>query len=256
MSKEKRNMKKDRKIKISVLYCLISLQFSNFCKAIFFILLSSVYCLVSTQTALAVSSTNYGIPQYQLPDFGERSTSEHYILDATGGPIVGVASSTNYGLDTGFPSVTGGTIALSLDSNTVELGNVTPGTPITGETTATVATDSSAGYQIAISKNKLLTHSDTTTTISDYSGTIETPTTWSGNGFGFTVSVGTNLEAKWDSGAKFASVPTSTPTTAHGVVQSISSPDETTFNYKLNVANSQKTGNYSNTVSYLATVMP
>lgn len=207
-------------------------------------------------TALAVSSTNYGIPQFQIPDFGGKAQSEHYILDATGGPIVGVGSSANYGLDTGFPSVTGGTITLAVNSSTVSLGSLVPGTPITAQSTITVATDVSAGYNLAIEKNQLLTHASDSDTIPDFSGTIASPSAWSGTGFGFSVNSGTNLEAKWGSGSNFAALPTQSSTTYHSVAQAINAPDNTVVGYKLDTANSQKSGSYSTIVSYLATVLP
>jgi len=212
--------------------------------------------LIFPQSALALTSTNYGIPQYQIPDFGGKASSEHYILDATGGPIVGVASSTNYGLDTGFPSVTGGTITLSLNSGTVDMGDLNPGTPITGQTTATVATDSSAGYSVAIEKNQLLTHSNLTNTIADIAGTIASPAVWSGTGFGFTVSSATNLEAKWGSGSNYALIPTQTATTFHTTSQAINTPDATVIDYKLDTASAQLVGDYTNIVAISATVLP
>ena len=220
-----------------------------------FILFTICY-LLSTSVALALSSTNYGVPQYQIPDIGGKASSEHYILDATGGPILGVASSSNYGLDTGFPSVTGGTITVAVNASSVDLGDLNPGTPVTGQTTVTVSTDSSAGYIVAAQKNQLLTHTNTTDTISDFSGTIALPSAWSGTGFGFTVSSATNLEAKWGSGSNYALIPTQTATTYHTTLQAINAPDDTVIDYKLDTTSTQLVGDYSTIVAISATVLP
>src|SRR5688572_19684014 len=94
------------------------------------LILMTIVCWPAS--VLAIESTNYKIPQFQLPQLSNRLNSTTYILDATGAPIVGVASSLNYGLDIGFPSITGGTITLSIDSSIVDLGRLSPGTPVTG----------------------------------------------------------------------------------------------------------------------------
>jgi len=162
-------------------------------------------------------------------------------------------------LDTGFPAVTGAVISLSLNSALVNLGTLNPGTPITGTTTSTVATDSSAGYVLAIQKDRLMTHTDTVTTIPDFTGTITTPTTYAdgvNTGFGFTVSSGTAVESKWGSGAKFAAIPTQTKTSFHTLVSSINAPNTTTITYKLDVPASQLAGSYSTDVAVFATPLP
>lgn len=226
---------------------------------LFCTLLFVIAIILIPKYSKAISSSNYQIPQFQLPQAGEVLDSDNYGLRSTITSISGVAESSNYGLDTAFPAVTGVTISLSLDSATVNLGSLTPGTPITGTTTATVATDSSAGFILAIQKDKLMTHTDTTTTISDFSGTIATPTTYTSGvdtGLGFTVSAGTSVDSKWSSGTKFAGIPTQIKTTYHSLISSISSPNNTTITYKLDVPGTQKAGTYSTSVAVFATPLP
>ena len=206
--------------------------------------------------AYAIDSSNYGIPQYQLPQGGAEVSSDNYGVRGTLAPQGGVASSSNYELDTGFPSVTGVVISLTLDSTAVNLGSLNPGSPVTGTTTTTIATDSSAGYNLAIQKDKLMTHTDAVTTIPDWTGTIATPTTYTGTGLGFTVSSGSSVEAKWGSGTKYAAIPTQTKTTYHQLISSISTPNNTTIEYKLDVDGVQKAGTYSTNVAIFATPLP
>lgn len=231
----------------------------NLIKFLFFTFIFVAMVVIIPQYSQAISSSSYQIPQYQLPQGGGTSDSSNFELRSTITTISGVAASDNYSLDTAFPSVTGVMISLNLDSANVNLGSLTPGSPITGTTTATVATNSAAGYTLAIQKDKLMTHTDTTTTISDFTGTIGTPTTYTNGvdeGLGFTVSAGTNVDSKWSGGTKFAAIPTQIRTTYHSLISSISSPNNTTITYKLDVPASQKPGSYSTSVAIFATPLP
>ncbi len=212
--------------------------------------------IVIPASALALESDSYKIPQFGIHSFGNSISSDNFGIRSSGAPIVGVANSDNYYLDTGFPAVTGSVVTLTLNSPTVDLGNLVPGSPVSGTTTSTVSTDSSAGYSLAISKAAPMTHTDTVTTIGDYGSDIDGPTTYSGTGLGFSVSAGTNVDPKWDNGNAFAAIPTASPTTYHILGQSISSPDDTTVTYKLNVPFSQQPGMYSTTVSVYAFALP
>jgi len=205
--------------------------------------------------ALALSSATYTIPQFDLPEGAGAVGSTNYKLQAEVAPSVGSLSSSSYAIDTGFPSTTGGVIILIVNSGTVSL-TLTPGTPTTGTTTTTVSTNDSNGYSIAIEKTQLLTHSDATHTISDVSGTIASPASWSGTGFGFTVTSGTSIESSWSSGTAFAAIPTQTATTFHSVTNAINSANDTQITYKLDTPASQKAGQYTTLVSFTATVNP
>ena len=211
---------------------------------------------VTPSVAFALDSATFSIPQFNMDSFGSSIGSTNFGIRASSGPIVGVANSSNYSLDTGFPAVTGSVVSLTLSSPTVNLGILAPGSPVSGTTTTTVSTDSSAGYTLAIQKDRLMTHTDTVTTIPDYSGTIGTPTTYSGTGLGFSVSSGTSVDPKWGSGTDFAAIPTLSKTTYHELFQSISAPNNTTITYKLDVANTQKPGSYSSSVAIFAAALP
>lgn len=213
--------------------------------------------LTMPQAAAAIDSTNYSIPQFNMNSFGNSIGSSNYEIRSSSGPIVGVANSTNYSLDTGFPSVTGSVVSLTLNAPTVNLGTLVPGSPVTGTTTSTVSTDSSAGYTLAIEKDHLMTHTNNINTIADYTGTIATPTNYSsGTGLGFTISSGTSVDPKWGGGTEFAAIPTLSPTVYHELIQSISAPNTTTITYKLNVPVTQVPGQYSTSVAIYAAALP
>jgi hypothetical protein len=152
---------------------------------------------------------------------------------------------------------------------TVTFGNLTPGTPIcysTG-TVASVTTNATNGYTIGLSDgvagtNSALLHTDTTTRIADYAGTIDTPTSWTGTGLGVGLyAADTNKESKWgtgttvcDSNNKYAGIPQST-TTAHSAPGYKSGADTSSWSFKVDVPNTQKAGSYSGTVTFTATAV-
>lgn len=139
------------------------------------------------------------------------------------------------------------------------LPNVTPGTSSTYSTDAIVRTDA-GGYNLLIQQPGLLTHTDTTTTLPAIIATIASPAAWvegTTKGFGFTVTSGTQVEAKWGTSPyNYAAVP-STATAYHsrtGLGGGV--PEKTTLQFRADTTPSQKQGTYSATIVYTATIKP
>lgn len=140
------------------------------------------------------------------------------------------------------------------------LPNVTPGQSQTYSADAVVRTDA-GGYDLYIQAPKPLTHTDTSTTIPNISGTIASPATWTEGttkGIGFGVTAGTAIEAKWGTTPNFAYAGLPTAATVYhsrtglnGVI-----PELTTLQYRADTASSQKQGTYATTVIYTATIRP
>lgn len=201
-----------------------------------------------------MGSTNYKIDADVIGVAGGLGTSASYKLtDTIGEPVIGIGQSTNYQMQAGFWYMVNFIISLQVDSNTVNLGNLTPGTPVTGESVLTVATDSWGGYDLLASQNHQMTHSDTVTTIPNYSCDIASPCLWSGAGLGFTVKSGTRVESKWGTtpNFKYAYFPL-TDTIFHEKTGYTSGGDVTTVGYELDAPTTQKSGSYSNIVTYTA----
>ncbi len=201
-----------------------------------------------------MNSENYKIDADVIGDGGQTGTSGNYKLtDTIGEEVIGIGESANYKSKAGFWHMVATTISLVVDSNTVNLGTVTPGTPITGESALTVTTDAWGGYELYVNQNHSMTHTDATTTIPEYSCAISSPCLWSGTGLGFTVKSGTEVDAKWGSSPnyKYAYFP-NTSTKFHETSQYISGGNETAIEYKLDVSSSQKSGDYSNIITYVA----
>ncbi len=155
--------------------------------------------------------------------------------------------------------------------DSLSLGALTPGTPITGAngSVATVSTNAANGYTLGLSDgkastNSALLHTDTTTHIADYAGTIGTPTAWTGTGLGVSMwAADTTPEAKWcadvctafdDAGNKYAGIPQNA-TTAHTVEGFRDTPDTSSWGWMLDAPNDQKTGSYSGNVTFTATAV-
>lgn len=153
--------------------------------------------------------------------------------------------------------------------DTVSFGNLTPGTPICHATgsIASVTTNAANGYTMGLhdgvaSPDSCLVHTDTTTHIAKYAGTIAVPTSWTGTGLGITMyAADTGKEAAWGTGTtvcdannKYAGVP-ETATTAHTVTGYHSSADTSSWGWKLDAPATQKTGSYSGNVTFTATAV-
>jgi hypothetical protein len=164
--------------------------------------------------------------------------------------------------------------ALTFDftsGDAVDFGDLTPGTPIpapSGGSIASVTTNAANGYTIGVhdgsATNSALVHTDTTTYIADYAGTIATPTAWTGTGVGITLFAGDHApDAKWcaseatcstydDSDNYYAGVPLAA-TTAHTVTGYHATADTSSWAFKIDVPAIQKTGAYHGHVTFTAT---
>lgn len=208
--------------------------------------------------ALAATDGTYNITVDNIGFAGgeESNDGSYSMTDTIGEPVVGIGSSVDYQTQSGFWYEVNNTISMTLDSDTQDLGLLTPGSPITGTTVATVTTDAMGGYDLLIHQNHDLTHTvDGTTTISGFSpGTIATPALWgTGKGLGFSVVSGSGVDAKWSesSNPKYANIP-NTSTRIHDKVGYTSGGDPTTIEYKIDVDSTQKSGAYNNLVTYTA----
>ncbi len=139
------------------------------------------------------------------------------------------------------------------------LPNVTPGTSTTYSADAVIRTDA-PGYNLFMQATSLLTHTDTITTIPMMSGTVASPTAWvegTTKGLGFSVTSGTQVEAKWGTGPyNYAGVPLSATGYHARVGLNGGVPEKTTVQFRADTLSSQRSGTYATTVVYTATMKP
>lgn len=194
-----------------------------------------------------------------------------YSLCSTSGEVFNAkaADSKNVTL-TG--TVVGYTSLTITSGSTIDFGNITPGTPKCGAnasgTVLSTTTNASNGYAITIAdsvagSNSSMRHTDAATYIPDMnSGTITTPVLWvTGTHIGVGLSLysaQTTKEAAWGTGTtacdvfnKWAGVG-QTAVTGHTVTGFRATADTSSWGWKVDVANTQKTGVYSGLVTFTA----
>jgi len=219
------------------------------------IISSLIFCLfLFSENVLASSSANYRIESDVIGIGGNSSGSASYnISDTLGQSVIGLGTSTNYKVQEGFWHTVNFSISLAVDSHNLNLGTITPGTPVNEQTTISVITDAWGGYDLLVSQNHAMTHTDAVTTIADYACAIANPCAWSGNGLGFTVNSGTNVEVKWGTSPNYnyAYFPLS-QTVFHAKGGYLSGVDQTAVGYRLDVPATQRSGQYSNIITYTA----
>lgn len=165
------------------------------------------------------------------------------------------------------------TLTFSVNSNTVALGNITPGTPVTGTVTATVTTNANSGFNILVKR------SDGTGTLANGSTYIPDKTAWdntasagAGNsalyattGLAFRVNktstTGADYNATWwgsddaAGNAKFAGFPSVFAPVYSGATYSATSKN-VAIDVKLDVPATQQTLAYSGDIVIRATTNP
>ncbi len=195
---------------------------------------------------------------------------------ASGFFVTGLANSTTYYVrakakignftETGFGPASPGiatsnsSITFSLDSSSLTFDNLNAANSYTDSAKTTVLTTSTNaynGYIVYAKETQNLTSS--TSTIANFSGTNASPTTWSGNGFGYNTSdtdLQTGGTANRFSGSKYAGFTTTAsdnPIADHlGPIQSSAiSNEQFTISYKVTTSSTQNAGNYTSTIQYI-----
>lgn len=153
--------------------------------------------------------------------------------------------------------------------STINLGNITPGVGACNGsgTVASVTTNSENGYELGLTDgsdtNSAMFRITPTVYIPDLNaGSMATPVLWNtGSSIGLGVGLfaaDTTKETKWGTGTtacdvfnKWASVP-STVGLAHTVAGYKAGADTSSWGWKVDVANTQSTGNYSGNVLFTA----
>lgn len=142
-------------------------------------------------------------------------------------------------------------------SSGLSLGTIAPGVSNTALFSAIVATDAGS-YDLYVQQNQNLTSG--AYSIPAVSGTIASPAAWSEGttkGLGFTL-VSTNATAipgKWSSGNAYAAFPGAS-TLLYSRTGTQSSKDTLDMRLRLDVAITQQSGTYDNTVTFTGTIKP
>jgi hypothetical protein len=233
-------------------------------------IMSVVSCQLSVVTfAQTMSNDSYILNDGNLNSFGGKSTGSNYSVSSTGGGLApGVYSGTNYKVRANFSygavASESSAFSFSISNSSINFGTITPGEPITRSNTLTISSPIS-GYQLTASENYPLknpqgavianTTCDAGNCTFAVAGLWNSPLTY---GFGYRCD---NL-ASSDCSSTFSQsnyYRSFASAAQNQTPQSVMSNTQTTSNsqasitYKLNVAGTQPSGQYQNTVSYIAT---
>jgi len=157
-------------------------------------------------------------------------------------------------------------LSFTIDTYSIDFGSIDPGANPTDETNVlTVTTSATNGYVITAWSSQVMTCSDSgqcgSETISDWTGTNASPTTWSAGSYGFGYS--TNDVALLDgtpdrfSGPKFAGF--AHTASGHRVADRSNAQcpcdnQQNTITYRIAAQPSQRPGPYQTEIVYIATV--
>jgi len=163
-----------------------------------------------------------------------------------------------YSQTTSDPSLTFG-----IGSASITFSNLNSGNSFTDSSKTTVLTTSTNaynGYIVYAYESQPLTHTiDGTKTIADYGGTNAIPTSWTGNGFGYTTNdnnlVGSPVDRFTNGGPKYAKFITDTPgepVADHaGPILSPITGEQFTISYRVTAPSTTMAGTYTSTIQYI-----
>jgi hypothetical protein len=221
--------------------------------------------LVPVLFASTVSADRFTSPSYTIDASstgssisGPQSSTNYSLVSSGGESVIGNATGGSYKLGEGYVAQLEQSMQLSLAPSTLGIGTVTPGTSATINFTASILTDA-PGYTLSVSQNNNLTSGGNT--IPAVSGSITSPVSWTegttkGLGFSLVSTNATAIPGKWSSGSAYAAFPSSSTAFYTRTGYTAGSTDTLDMRVRLDVANSQPTGSYTNTVTWIGTTTP
>jgi hypothetical protein len=215
----------------------------------------------SKETSAQVEQTSgsYKVKTPTLDESGPGKSSPSYGLgDSLGQTFQGKASSASYNIYAGFQYYGNALLTLSVScSAAVSIPAVNPGTPQSANDTCTITTNSTSGYTLYTWQDgdPTRTSPPLETIPAAGLGSYAAPVPWvdgTSQGLGFSLS-GPTVEAKWASGANFASF-----AAAPAAANTYSSPlsggtTDVNLTYQFDAPITKPSGTYQNRVFYFVT---
>jgi len=225
--------------------------------AIFSLLLASyILDLRSSVHAFSSSSDNFQL-EGEFGIFGGAKSSTNYkITDTGGGFAIGFGSSANYGTGSGFQYVLAEVpeLIFTISSTSVDLESIS-GTPKGVSQTITVTTNAREGYKVTVQENGNICRTgqpcNTANDIADADGEINPNT----EEYGLATSKSGQYFVQDTDCANSPFNATAIDSTARQIA-SFPSPidnDQTTLCYSAAISGTTAAGNYSHTLTYIAT---
>lgn len=223
-------------------------------------LLAVPLLFVSTVQADRFSSPSYTIDASSVGSSlsGTQNSTNYSLVGSGGESVIGNAAGGSYKLTQGYVAQLEQSIQLSLAPSPLNFGTITPGVSGSVNFTASIITDA-PGYTLSVNQDNNLTSGGNT--IAAVSGSIASPVTWAegttkGLGFSLVSTNATAIPAKWSAGAAYAAFPGTSTAFYTRTGLSGGSTDTLDMRVRLDVANTQVAGSYTNIATWVGTTTP
>lgn len=215
---------------------------------------------VSTVQADRFTSPSYTIDASSVGSSlsGTQNSTNYSLVGSGGESVIGNAASGSYKISQGYVAQLEQSIQLSLSPSTLNLGTITPGVSGTVNFTASILTDA-PGYTLSVNQDNNLTKGGDT--IPAVSGSIASPVTWTegttkGLGFSLVSTNATAIPGKWSAGGAFAAFPGTSTAFYTRTGYTGGATDTLDMRVRLDVANTQPSGAYTNIATWVGTTTP
>lgn len=228
-----------------------------------FYLLSFIFATLSQ--AQTMSNTNYIIRMGNLNSISGKPTGSNYQLSFTSGETgSNLFTGANYTVRAGFQYISSiVSFRFSVSSVLVDFGVIEPGTPVIRSQLLTVSNGSANGYQVTVSQNHNLRVNSSgneipPTTCDAGSCTPTTAAAWTSSlvyGFGYRCDnvSGTDCDSQFSDTTFFRPFVSSPSAVTVMSSVNVGRNRKVNANYKVNIAQTQAAGLYTNILNYIAT---
>ncbi len=224
------------------------------------VMLVAVLGVAAPVSADRLVSPSYTLDTSVAAPFGGQASSTNYKMITGGGEAInGSSASSSYKLGQGYVAQLEQSIQLSLTTSNIALGTITPGVSNTGAVSAQVLTDAPS-YSLSVAQDNNLT-SGVNTIPAISGGTIASPVAWiegTTKGLGLTITGGPSVPGKWGTVGNYgyAAIPSSTTTLYTRSGYTGGAQDTISLQPRVDTTTAQPTGNYTNTMTITATIIP
>jgi len=263
-----RNLQKEMKSFIPIPVDIkLKILLSTLLFCLFLFLASYALNLISTPEALAQTMSNH----YFILRFGNFNTAAGktstggFTLNLTVGQTApGLYTGTNFKIRAGFQYIMSIIpFSFSISQTNIDFGLLSPTIASTRANTLTVSNGSAFGYSVTASENHPLLVASSgqmipNTSCDSGACTTTNPGAWTlpgTYGFGYTCTniSGTDCVSGFSSGTNFAPFAASPSAVVVMTSVNVGRNRQSQITYKLNIANTQPAGLYTNIINYIAT---
>lgn len=256
-----------KKTQTSSMYHVLRIMYKTIPIVLVLLILTTYYIIHTTKAkALTMSNSNFILKMGNFNSFAGRKTGSGFTLTDTGGQLgPGLYSGTNYKVRAGFQYISSIIkFRFRITETRIDFGPLTATNPVTRIQNLLVDNGSAAGYAVTASESRQLTNDASAATIPNTtcdSGTCTTTTAspWTSTltyGFGYNcagVSSPNVCASGFIDNTYFKSFAASPSAATVMTSTNVGRNQEVQLTYKVNIAATQPSGSYTNTIQFVAT---